>query len=151
MAVVRTIDHGLDDLLRQADVLNGSGVKVGIQADVANYIDNRMDVLDVAMINEFGTATIPARPFVAGAADKYRQDIATVMDGLGRKVESGSANADTAMEELGQWYEARQKDHIRSGEFEENAASTIAKKGSSVPLIDNAIMINTVRYEVLKK
>lgn len=147
---VKIIDHGLDKLLRQADALRGSGVKVGIQANTANYIKDRTDVLDVAIYNEFGTATTPARPFMADAADKYRGDVATVMEHLARKVEDG-ADPSVALETLGQKYEAWQREHIRSGEFKDNAASTVARKGSSVPLIDNAVMVNSVRYEVIKK
>ncbi len=149
MAVVRVIDHGLDRLLRQVDALNGSGVKVGIQGGVDSQ--DGVDMLDIAMFNEFGTADIPARPFVANSADKNRQDIATVMDHLARKVEDGAADADTALETLGEWYQGRQQAHIRSGEFVPNAPATIKKKGSSVPLIDKGKLVNAVRYEVLKK
>jgi hypothetical protein len=149
MAAVRVIDHGLDQLLRQADALNGSGVKVGIQAEVDSQ--DGVDMFDIAVFNEFGTADIPARPFVRNAAEKNRQDIATVMDHLARKVEDGAADADAALETLGQWYQGRQQAHIRSGEFVPNAPATIKKKGSSVPLIDKGKLVNAVRYEVLKK
>lgn len=149
MAVVRVIDHGLDQLLRQADALHGSGVKVGIQAGAGSQ--DGVDMLDIAVFNELGTADIPARPFVRNAAEKNRQDIATVMDHLARKVEGGAADADTALETLGQWYQGRQQAHIRSGEFVPNAPATIKKKGSSVPLIDKGKLVNAVRYEVLKK
>ena len=149
MAVVRVIDHGLDQLLRQADALNGSGVKVGIQAGVDSQ--DGVDMVDIAVFNELGTADIPARPFARNAAEKNRQDIATVMDHLARKVEDGAADTDTALETLGQWYQGRQQAHIRSGEFVPNAPATIRKKGSSVPLIDKGKLVNAVRYEVLKK
>jgi len=148
MAAVRVIDHGLDQLLRQADALNGSGVKVGIQAGADSQ--DGVDMVDIAVFNELGTADIPARPFVRNAAEKNRQDIATVMDHLARKVEDG-AGTDTALETLGQWYQGRQQAHIRSGEFVPNAPATIKKKGSSVPLIDKGKLVNAVRYEVLKK
>lgn len=149
MAAVRVIDHGLDQLLRQADALNGSGVKVGIQAGADSQ--DGVDMVDIAVFNELGTADIPARPFVRNAAEKNRQDIAMAMDHLARKVEDGAADADAAMETLGQWYQGRQQAHIRSGEFVPNAPATIKKKGSSVPLIDKGRLVNAVRYEVLKK
>lgn len=145
---VKVIDHGLDQLLRQADALHGSGVKVGIQAGTGSQ--DGVDMVDIAVYNELGTARIPPRPFVRNAAEKYRQDIATTMSHLARKVEDG-ANPQQALETLGQWYQARQQAHIRSAEFVPNAPSTIKKKGSTVPLIDKGRLINSVRYEVLKK
>lgn len=145
---VKVIDHGLDQLLRQADALHGSGVKVGIQAGTGSQ--DGVDMVDIAVYNAFGTATIPKRDFIGGAAEKYRQDVATVMDHLARKVEDG-ASPDAALHTLGQFYQGRQQAHIRSGEFTPNAPSTIKKKGSTVPLIDKGQLINSVRYEVLKK
>ncbi|WP_237173037.1 hypothetical protein [Paracandidimonas lactea] len=148
MANVKIIDHGLDALLRQTDALAGSGVKVGIQAGTDSQ--DGTDMLDIAIYNEYGTRHIPPRPFMRNAAEKYREDIATVMDHLARKVEDG-ANAAQALETLGQWYQGRQQAHIRSGEFKPNAPATIKRKGSSVPLIDKGKLVNAVRYEVLKK
>lgn len=145
---VKIIDHGLDRMLRQADALNGSGVKVGIQAGSGSQ--DGVDMVDIAIYNEFGTSRIPARSFMGDAAEKYQQDIGTTMEHLARKVESG-ASPETALHTLGQWYQAQQQAHIRSGEFTPNAPSTIKKKGSSVPLIDKGRLVNSVRYEVLKK
>lgn len=145
---VKVIDHGLNEMLRQADALNGSGVKVGIQAGSGSQ--GGVDMVDIAIYNEFGTSRIPARPFIRDAAEKYRQDVGTTMEHLARRVENG-ASPDTALHSLGQWYQARQQEHIRSGEFKPNAPATIKRKGSSVPLIDKGRLVNSVRYEVLKK
>ena len=145
---VKVIDHGLEKMLRQADALNGSGVKVGIQAGSGSH--DGVDLVDIAVFNEFGNARVPDRPFMRNAAQKYQQDIATTMEHLARKVEGG-ASPDAALHSLGQWYQARQQAHIRSGEFKPNALSTVKKKGSSVPLIDKGRLVNAVRYEVVKK
>ena len=147
MAVVRVIDKGLADVLRQSSALNGTGVKVGIQAGQGQQ--DGTDMLDIAVFNEFGTATIPARPFMQDAADKYHEDTGRVMEHLAKKVQEG-ADAGQALETLGQWYQAQQQAHIRSGEFQPNAPATVKRKGSSVPLIDKGQLVNSVRYEVLK-
>lgn len=148
MAVVRVIDHGLDKLLRQGNALHGSGVKVGVQAGEDSQ--DGVDIVDIAIFNEYGTASVPERPFMRNAAEKYRADTAKVMGHLARKVEEGTDPA-TALDTLGQWYQSRLQEHIRSGEFTPNAPSTIKRKGSSVPLIDKGRLVNSVRHEVLKK
>ncbi|TFL14215.1 hypothetical protein CSC67_08670 [Pusillimonas caeni] len=145
---VKVIDHGLDKMVRRADALHGSGVKAGILAGSGSQ--DGVDMVDIAVYNELGTAKIPARPFMGDAAQKYRRDIGTVMDHLARKVEDG-ADPDAALQTLGQWYQGRQQAHIRSGEFKPNAPATIKKKGSSVPLVDKGRLVNSVRYEVVKR
>lgn len=147
MAAVRVIDKGLAEALRQSTALDGTGVKVGIQAGKGEQ--DGTDMFDIAVFNEFGTATIPARPFMRDAADKHREDTGRVMEHLAKKVQEG-ADAGQALETLGQWYQAQQQAHIRSGEFQPNAPATVKRKGSSVPLIDKGQLVSSVRYEVLK-
>lgn len=150
MTVVKVIDKGFDKFVRRVAALDGAGVKVGIQADAGKSDDGVTDLLDIAIYNELGTATIPDRPFMRDAAEKYEHDAQLVAGHVYDKVAEGRATPDAALRTLGEYYQGKQQEHIRSGPWEPNAPSTIAKKGSSQPLIDKGKMIQAIRYEVLK-
>jgi hypothetical protein len=94
---------------------------------------------------------IPPRPFVRGFADGKRELIAKTMEKLGDLVTGGKLDADTAIRGLGQFGESGIKSYLRNGTFTPNADSTIAKKGSSKPLIDKATLRNSIRYQVIEK
>lgn len=147
MDVVKN-DKGMAEIIARTSALAGSGVKVGFQSG-ANVVDG-YDALDIAIWNEYGTETIPARPFMRDSATKYEHDMGVIMVHLAKKVQDGE-NPDVALATLGEAYQQRVQAHIRSGEFEPNAPSTIARKGSSKPLVDKGRhLVPGVRYEVLK-
>jgi hypothetical protein len=150
--VIRT-DHGMDAILKAMEAINGHSVKVGFQANVSKT--DGVDALDIAIWNEFGTRSkdgrqhIPPRPMVKNAFIKYQADLLKVMNHLAMKMIEG-ADPVTALRTLGEFYQARQIAHIRSGEFVKNATSTIKRKGSSVPLIDEGRhLVPGVRYVLL--
>lgn len=146
---VKRIDRGFKAAVERTSALAGSGVKVGYQAG-SGSVDG-VDILDIAIWNEYGTENIPARPFMADTAVKYDQDTGLIMAHLSKKVQNGQATKELALDTLGQAYQDRIATHIRSGEFEPNAPSTIARKGSSVPLVDEGrALVPGLRYEVLK-
>lgn len=155
--VVKRIDRGFRAAVERTSALAGSGVKVGLQATGSGRAGTgAADVLDIAIYNEFGTETIPARPFIGGAAQGYEEDVGIIMGHLAKKVQNG-ASPKLALETLGQKYEGMVKRYIRVGggvgassKFTPNAPSTIARKGSTSPLIDTGRMMNSIRYKVLK-
>lgn len=146
----RIIDHGFTAIIDELNALDGAGVKVGVQGDAGKDESGETDLIDIALYNEFGTASIPERPFMRDAADKYERDIGKVMEHLYGKVFDGTASVDQVQATLGEYYQGKQQEHIRSGPWEPNAPATITAKGSSRPLIDKGRMIQAVRYEKLK-
>jgi type II secretory pathway component PulF len=72
---------------------------------------------------------------MSDAVVKYEHDIKILMDEVARQVQAG-ADLGNLLEQLGQAHQDQIRAHIRSGEFTANAPSTIARKGSSVPLVD---------------
>lgn len=145
--MITDTDKGLKDILAADRGLDGRGVKVGLQANAGASPDGA-DLLDIAIFNEFGTARIPARPFIRGAHDKHKLEAERVMSHLAKTAGEGTAIS-TVLKTLGQWYEGKVKAHASSGEFIANAPSTIRRKGSSKPLVDTGLMIGAIRYEVL--
>lgn len=106
---------------------------------------------EVALINEFGSqdGTIPERPawrmgLAHGAHDFNRLNKINL-----RLVADGKKSLRQALGELGLMGQSRVQNEILVGEFEPNAPSTVAKKGSSHPLIDTAQEKNSVTFEVV--
>lgn len=152
MAVrVKAIDRGLLAYAGKTGKLAGQGIKVGIQADAGKDPHSGVDLLDIAIFNELGTETIPARPFVRDFFDKNRKVLATAMERQAEAVGNG-ASPTTAMDTLGLWVEKHLKAHVQQSPrwAVPNAPSTIARKGSSTPLIDDGVMLGAIRYQRLK-
>ena len=142
---VKLIDHGFDNIIRQALKLDGKGVKVGIRRGKGSH--DGTDMLDIAVYNHFGTATIPARPFVSDCAEKNARQIQEAQKRLVYRVYQGSLSADGALAQLGAWYVNVQKGHILHGGWTPNAPATIKRKGSNKPLVDTGQLVNTVDWE----
>ena len=142
---VKLIDHGFDNIVRQALKLDGKGVKVGIRRGKGSH--DGTDMLDIAVYNHFGTATIPARPFVSDCAEKNDGQIQEAQKRLVYRVYQGGLSADGALAELGAWYVNVQKGHILHGGWTPNAPATVKRKGSNKPLVDTGQLVNTVDWE----
>ena len=130
-------------------------VKVGLVKGKADT-----DNINKAVWNEFGTAggasgggrggPIPERPFMRNAmksnANKYGNALARSAAGILR----GDVSAYSALDKLGQVAQQDIRNEITSLKSPPNSPVTIARKGSSNPLIDTGEMRNSVSYEVKK-
>ncbi|CAP41316.1 hypothetical protein [Bordetella petrii] len=152
MAAVKTIDRGLNRLMVQAQALDGAGVKFGIQADAGADPASGVDLLDIAIYNHYGTEHIPARPFIGDFAEKNGRVLGQAMDRVAMAVQDGRLSADAGLDQLGTFAERHQKAHVQQsrGWAVPNAPSTVAKKGSDVPLIDQGVLVNAIRYEKVR-
>ena len=152
MSNVRVIDHGLDKLMRETHELASLEVASGIlPKDFGEPYDNGMTVGEVALLQELGTATIQARPFMSGTADAYREKAGQVMQLQAEKVMDGVLTPAAAADEVGKWFHGRINAHIDNGPWARNAAFTIRKKGRDEPLKDTKKLYNAIDHEVRKK
>jgi hypothetical protein len=92
--------------------------------------------------------TIPARPFMRFAAMNFSRDRVKIQKSIAGKLASGKMNSDQALGAIGLVMESYIAKSIKNGPWKPNSASTIAKKGSSKPLIDSAHMLKTVNSKV---
>lgn len=134
-------------LRRELDATGDKEVVVGIQQGSVN---DGLQVAQYATWNEFGTSTIPSRPFMRNYFDSS-------VDGLTRFTVNGIAKVLTGRSTLNQFFNAAGarmvsgvKKSINSGGWTPNAPYTIAKKGSSKPLIDTGVMLNSVTFAIHK-
>jgi hypothetical protein len=153
----------LEDIFKETKKLKSMCVKVGVTEDVgAQTVDGGATLAQIASWNELGVLGppvsqhgkgiwfIPPRPFVRGFADGKREQIAKTLEKIGNLVAGGKLKAEMAMARIGEYGQSGVKSYIRNGSFTSNADSTIAKKGSSKPLIDTGTLRNSIRYQVIQ-
>lgn len=145
-AVTKSKDMGLAQYLKRVEALDGHGVKVGVQA--GSGTQDGVSLVDIAIYNEFGTETIPARPFIRDFAKKNEKVLGAAMDRIAARVEQG-ASVEVALAQLGEFAQQNQQAHVRASKSwaVPNASSTTKQKGSDVPLIDQGVLVNAIRWE----
>ena len=123
-------------------------IAVGFIRGIDPYEDDT-DLVDVAMYNEYGTSTIPPRPFLEQGIETHQRQIQQAVDNAFLTVDRGG-DAETGLNQIGNVAKGAIQDEIANGEFAPNAPSTIKKKGSSRPLIDTGHMRQSVKYYIRK-
>lgn len=131
------------------DELKSLEVHVGFQAGRAAE-DDGVDIANVAMWNELGTSTAPARPFLRKSVDENTDKIKAMCARQLRRLAQG-ASAEDILKKLGEFQVERIQRKISDGSFEPNAESTIRKKKSSKPLIDSGKMRQSVHFVIREK
>jgi hypothetical protein len=102
----------------------------------------------VARANEFGTGTIPARPFMRLAATNFSRDRVALQAKIIKKMSDGKISADQALGQIGLAMEGNIASAIKDGNWVENAPSTAKAKGFNKPLIETAQMFQSVSSKV---
>ena len=134
----------LQKLLREAGKGGVKGVKVGFFS-TAKYEDGT-PVAAVAAWNEFGTETIPERPFFRRALAESERGVSNI---LAKGIETEKMVVDERFAGLVGAYVAGQvMESIRTLTSPPNAPETIARKGSTNPLIDSGMMRASVGWSV---
>ena len=110
-----------------------------------------VDTAELARQLHFGTATIPARPFLEeGVMCKEKEIYAAFEEEAKKAVDGGSANWDkVGTMAVGAVQEFVRGDHYKS--TIPNSQKTIDYKGSDKPLIDGGDLINSLEFLVEDK
>lgn len=128
---------------------SGKRLAVGIFPE-STTLDGQY-VAEYATYNEYGTATIPARPFLRQTVDAHQKEWAQIV--------AARASADPDDIEAGYILagEVASKDvmsMIESGQFVPNAEATVerkraaGKKQPETPLIDTGTMLEAISYKI---
>jgi hypothetical protein len=162
------------DAIRKAIVKTSKRVKVGVLTDLAHKTaegtDGEISMLELAAIHEFGSpaAGIPERSFLRATLNGQRDKVnASIEKIVGAEVRAlletpgvsetqAEAAATRALGKLGLQLVAMIRATIRNRqtvgpEDQANAPSTIAKKGSTLPLVDTGQLINAITHLVIDK
>lgn len=145
--VVRLFDRGYIKIIKELRDSWKKEVAVGILEGAKG--ESETSIAEYAAENEFGTAKIPSRPFMAISfdenIDKITRDIKTQYKNIG----IGKYTANQALSVIGLKHVKRIQNTITNRNIlPKLAESTIEKKGSTKTLVDTGAMVNSVQIEV---
>jgi len=147
---IKDVDKGLITALQAVQRLEGLKTKVGVQSGTPASADAApLDMAQLAAVHEFGSSdgNIPARPFMAMTFANTTKARNKLISNLIRRVQDRRLRPSQAIALLGEWYEGQVKKTVRDLRDPPNAASTVAAKGSSNPLVDEGRLIGSIRHE----
>lgn len=144
---VRVVDRGAARLIARARELERGRLvaEVGILGEDGErpYGEGDITVALVAQWAEFGLGQ-PMRSWLRGWADEEAAEIEARISEETRAILEGTRTQRQALDRLGVWAVGRIQARIARGIDPPNAESTIARKGSSVPLIDTGQLRSSV-------
>lgn len=160
-ASVKVKDHGRNKLMRSvgSEGWHGRTIFLGIQgkeaaesksvkaADGSVSQDDSLTVGAVAAFHELGLG-VPERSWLRGWVDENHAMILDDMRRVQRQIILGKLTPDKAAEILGLKWQASIQERITRGIDPPLEAETIARKGSSTPLIDTGQIRSAITYLV---
>lgn len=151
---IKDTDKGYKALVeRMTEASKGAKVRAGIhEADGSiTHVGEKAvtTVLDVAQVHEFGTDRIPQRSFVRAWMDAHYSDVGQLAYKLMQAQMQGKQTLPQALGKIGSYMAGGMKARIAQGIPPPLAASTIARKGSSVPLIDTGQLRASITYSIV--
>lgn len=142
-------DRGFKALVRRVKGARNRAITVGVHSGEGGApAAGGGTVADVASINEFGLGNVPERSFVRAWADENKSENADLLRKIGESIVRGSGTVEDGLERAGLVMAASMQKRIAGGIGPENAPSTIAKKGSSTPLVDEGILKASITHKV---
>lgn len=157
MAPIRDVDHGYRKFFQRALMGRPMVVTVGVQGEQAEEDHDGISNVRLAGVHEFGaeietrfgTVKIPERSFIRATVDA-NDGYKDLIRKLATRVASMKIGLPEALGILGEKVVSDMRTRIERGIPPPNAASTIARKGSSKPLIDTGQLKNSITYVVKK-
>lgn len=121
------------------------GVSVGYFA-TSTHPDQGTPVATIAQANEYGTDTIPERPFMRRAIKRTEEAIKEL---VAKNIDPVSGQVDLALADMvGETARSGIVKEITDLRDPPNAPTTVAAKKSSNPLIDTGFMKNSTKHRV---
>lgn len=153
-AALKDIDRGFADLKKVWKELSaGTSLKVGLLGDESpkNDREDGLTNLEIGTIHEFGIpGFIPERSFLRSSFDKNEEKYQGLLKAGMKNVALGKVPAKTVFEALGMKIVSDVKNGITQGSGipPPLAPETIARKGSSRPLVDTGQLVASISYVV---
>lgn len=149
--VLKDLDPKVFDGLRRRIEHGKHQVNIGFPGG-QHHEESDLNVAQIAAIHEFGapSAGIPERPFLRTAIDKNRAAYVALNRQSIVAMLKGGMTMEQALGRLGEQAKADVQKEITAGTFAPLKPATIARKGSSKPLIDSGQMRQSVAWEIEK-
>lgn len=152
-------DLGMKAVMRMLDRLKASAPRVvvgivGEEAIAAHRKGDGLTVVEIGAVHEFGAGRVPERSFLRATFDQNRDHYQKFMtNGLRREVldvaKTGDAGPENrTLKQLGLKVEGDVKKRIAEGIDPPLHPLTIARKGSSKPLIDTGQLRASIASEI---
>lgn len=104
----------------------------------------------VAAAHEFGLG-VPLRSWLRTPLDEMTPELRKMIARVARQVVAGELSAETALERVGMWTQGQLQKRMSAGlPVKRLSPVTIARKGSSKPLIDTGQLRSSITYQVVK-
>jgi hypothetical protein len=148
---LKDIDRGWRETIQKmaaAAQKPGAHVTVGWPATAGQHAGSSMSVAEIAAQHEFGTARIPQRSMLRATVEIYEHKYTEALRKIGIGITAGRIDLKGGLDLLGVMIKGDVQKRIAAGIMPPNAPSTIARKGSSTPLIDTGQMRNAIEHEV---
>lgn len=129
-------------------------ILVGIRADEGAVKPEGSDatIAEYATYNEFGTSNgVPERSFLRSTVDEKREKYISLLGKAVSRAAGEDVSIDDSLALIGEVAVGDVQTKIREGEFVPNSPETIARKGSSKPLIEHGVMRAAISYEIRKR
>lgn len=143
-----------DEIRKKLRVENEHGlpVKIGVFETAGTYEKTGVSVVEIAALQEFGSpgGLIPERSFLRQPLRNAGQELQKVAKKVVKAIIDNKITYEEGMAILGQWGVKVCKNAIVTGAgiAPPNKPSTIAKKHSTRPLVDNGRLLNSITYQV---
>lgn len=111
----------------------------------------RLTVLDVGTFNEYGMGNNPERSFIRATVDMNASANDMALRKIAQAIIQGKYDGRTGLDRFGLLVVGQIQTRISNGIPPPNAPSTIARKGSSTPLIEDGQLRSAVRHQVKEK
>jgi hypothetical protein len=152
-------DHGVKVTERKNEIpdllkrLKGGTIRIGILADEPKKeqdgSESTASLIEVASAHELGLG-VPRRSFLADWLSQNEAEVVRTAHKLMARVALGELSNEDAANQFGAWAVASVQTRIRNRIAPELAAETIARKGSSVPLIDTGQLWTSITWALGK-
>lgn len=143
---VSGFERSLREIRKKMDDYKGGKVyaTVGIHKDAGKHGNSDLTNAQIGAINHFGTEKIPARPFLDKGIEREKDTISKV---IADELSQGKKPREV-MKVVGELAVRGVIRQIDDTYTPPNAPSTIAKKGSSHPLIDTGELRRSITYKL---
>ena len=155
MSKVTVKDQGWRAMRARArEIAEGRAVRVGILADEPKRSrepeTSGLSLVEVALIHEFGApaAGIPQRSFLRAAIDEHAPDIRRLILAVAARALDGAITPAQALGQIGAKVAGWVQTRVDQGIAPPLKAATIARKGSSKPLVNVGQLKAAVTWKV---
>ena len=113
----------------------------------------RLTNVELGLIHEYGSpkAGIPERSFLRSTFNEQREKVTLAAAKAAQKVYADAGGFEQRLVQIGLYLAAAVKKKIVSKIPPPNAPSTIARKGSSTPLVDTGQLLDSITHAVRRE